>query len=234
MKLSIAQNIFEKFPDFIAGVIITRGIDNSGGSDELLQLCRSIEPIVSEQFAQLENPGRHPLIEPWRRAYRTFGVDPQRYRCSSEALTRQVIKGNDVWGINKLVDTYNYVSLKYTLPVGGEDLAKMIGDLELAFARGDEPFIRLGGTESEPPQSGEVVYRDNVGVICRMWNWREGDRTKLTEETKSVVIVIDALAPADQTLVTTAARELVDLVTQFCGGNSTMVLLDRNQTACML
>jgi DNA/RNA-binding domain of Phe-tRNA-synthetase-like protein len=53
--------------------------------------------------------------------------------------------------------------------------------------RGDLRLVRAG--------DGEVVWRDDIGVTCRRWNWRQGTRTRLTETTTRAFFVFDALAP---------------------------------------
>jgi len=234
MKFIIKPEIFDKFTGFIAGVVLAKGIDNNGETPEINEILREVERKVVSGFSQFESPGRHPHIIPWREAYKKFGSDPHRYRCSSEALVRQVLKGNNIKHINNVVDLYNYISLKYTLTVGGEDSDKIEGDLILDFAKGDEPFIRLGGTEDGPPSSGEVVYKDEKGVICRRWNWREADRTKLTRDTENAVIVIDGLPPIQGKTVETAAKELVDLVKKYCNGEVHFELLDSGKKETIL
>ena len=141
---------------------------------------------------------------------------------------RRVIKGDAIPHINKLVDLYNYISLKYVIPVGGEDMDAIRDNLQLAFANGTEQFVRLNGTENEPPDKGEVVYKDDEGVICRRWNWREADRTKLTERTKEAIIVIDALAPVSRAVVDRAMNELALLIKKHCGGEAEVNIFDES------
>ncbi len=202
----------------MTGVIFARGLNNTGVIP--FEELRSVEEIVRATFAGLAAPSRHPNILAWRQAFKVFGCDPQKYRCSAEALVRQVLKGNSIWGINPLVDIYNFVSLKYVVPVGGEDIHTIIGDVQLTFATGSEEFIRLGGTENEPPEKGEVIYKDDASVLCRRWNWREADRTKLTPRTTDAIIVIDALPPLTRADIEQAARELASMVQHYCGGTT--------------
>lgn len=218
MNLIIQKEIFENFDRPIIGVIKVRGLDNHGNSQEINNLLRNIEVQTREDFSKFESHGQHPNIIAWRQAYKKFGADPHQYRCSAESLVRRLLKGETIPNINKLVDIYNYISVKYVVPVGGEDTDAIIGDLQLSLSNGTEEFIRLNGTENDPPLLGEVVYKDEKGVICRRWNWREADRTKLTENTKNTIIVIDALYPMDKSIIETATKELADLVKQFCGG----------------
>jgi len=225
MELKIQKEIFETFPDFIAGVILIKGCDNQGALPEIAELLRMAERNQAENFAQFDTFSQHPQILSWRAAYRKFGADPHQYRCSAEALIRRTLKGDQLRHINKLVDLYNYISLKYVLPVGGEDIDKIAGDLFLGFANGDERFIRLGGVENEPPQKCEVVYKDNEGVACRRWNWREADRTKLTEQTENAIVVVEALSPAIKSEVEAATQELASLIKQYCGGEVSFYIL---------
>lgn len=229
MEFKIQKEIFDIFPDFIAGVILLKSIDNSGEIPEIVQLLRDAEKEQIAKLSGLENFSLHPQLNSWRMAYRKFGADPHQYRCSAEALVRRVLKGDQLRHINKLVDLYNYISLRYVLPVGGEDTDNITGDLTLAFSDGTEPFVRLGGTENEPPQNGEVVYKDNEGVACRKWNWREADRTKLTEETKNAIIVIEALSPAIYEDVETATKDLADLIQKYCGGEVNFYILKKDK-----
>ena len=228
MELKIQKEIFEAFPDFMAGVVLIKGCDNQGVSSEITELLRMAEKSQRERFAGLEFFSQHPQILAWRSCYRKFGSDPHQYRCSAEAIIRRISKGDQLPNINKLVDLYNYISLKYLLPVGGEDTDKIAGDLFLGFANGDEQFVRLGGAENEPPQKGEVVYKDDEGVACRRWNWREADRTKLTEQTRNAIIVVEALSPASKSEVEGAIQELADLIKHFCGGEASFSIIAKN------
>jgi len=234
MRLIISEQVFDNFEDLVIGVVLAKGIDNKTDSPEVKTLLLSVQNDLENRFVGLESPSQHQNIIPWRQAYKKFGADPHDYRCSSEALTRRVLKGNKIGRINKLVDLYNYISLKYIIPVGGEDLDKIKGDLVLGFAKGDESFIRLGGLENEPPKPGEVVYKDETGVVCRRWNWREAERTKLTEETENAVIVIEGLPPISKNLIGEAIKELGELVSKYCGGSITTEILNKEKKEIVL
>lgn len=226
MHLRIHKEVFDNFDWPVIGVIYCYGIDNKENRTEVGMLLRDAETTARSEFSRFESLGEHPNIAAWRAAYKKFGADPHQYRCSVESLVRRVLKGESVPHVNKLVDLYNYISLKYVIPVGGENIDAIRGDLRLAFADGTEEFVRLNGAENEPPAKGEVIYKDDQGTICRRWNWREADRTKLTEDTKSAVVVLDALAPVDRVKVQKAATELAELVKRFCGGEIECAVLD--------
>jgi DNA/RNA-binding domain of Phe-tRNA-synthetase-like protein len=124
-----------------------------------------------------------------------------------------------------LVDLYNAVSLRAGLPCGGEDLAAVRGDIRLTRAAGGEAFVPLGGAEPQPPAPGEVIYRDDVGVICRNWDWREAERTKLTATTRDAVLVLEALPTTAEDHLGTACDDLSAAVRRHLGGETRVVLL---------
>lgn len=229
MKFKIEEKIFEDFEKPFIGVVIACGTSNQNSNSEITKLLREAENNLRKQF-EGEEISEHPQIAPWREAYRKFGSKPRDFRCSIEALSRIILKGSEIRHISNLVDLYNLISIKYVLPVGGEDLDKMKGNLVLGYAKGDELYSPLGEEENDPPRVGEVIYKDDEGVICRRWNWREADRTKLTKETTNAILVIESLSPIPQEVAEQATKELAELVQKFCGGSiETFFLNEENR-----
>lgn len=227
MKFQISPQIFQNYENLVIGVLIVKNIDNSGSNPELTTLLREAEKHVRE-IPGIEPVNSYPKIESWREAHRKFGSSPKKAAPSVQAIVRRVVKGGELPNINKLVDLYNYISLKYVITAGGEDLDQCVGDIQLAYADGSEEFIELGATENNPPEQGEVVYKDDKGVICRKFNWREGDRTKLTEQTKNAVLVLEGLSPVTREKISEALQELKELVEKHCGGKAEPIILDKN------
>jgi DNA/RNA-binding domain of Phe-tRNA-synthetase-like protein len=234
MNLMIADSIFNGYPDLILGIVIAHNIDNSQDRNEITQLLRTAETALPGKFG--DTPViQHPYIATWREAYRKFGAKPKDYPSSVENLTRRVLNGAQIAHINNLVSLYNAISLRYILPVGGEDLDKIVGDVLLTRAGNDEPAtLLLGEKEARAPHPGEIIYRDDVGAICRRWNWKEADRTKLTRETRKAFLVIETLPPVTRDIVETATHELADLVKAYCGGTVSTAFLDRDQRTLKL
>lgn len=217
MKLKIESRILESFPGLNLGVVIARQIDNRGQSDELMRLIRKSEGEIRREY-NTETFSQEPKIESWRKAYSSFGAKPKKYKSSVESLYRMILKGIDLRHINKVVDTYNFISLKYMVPAGGDDMAKVEGDVILRFARGDEPFTALNSSQEEVVKQGEVVYADDHDILCRRWNWRECDKTKMTEETRDVVLVVEGLPPVTGEEMETIINDLSLMVNDHCGG----------------
>ena len=117
--------------------------------------------------------------------------------------------------INPLVDIYNSISLKYGVPLGGEDLDTIVGDLHLGVAKGGESFFLLGADTDSPALPNEVIYYDKKGAICRCLNWREAQRTMLTEETTHAVLFIESINEAQRTRANEAIKELSQLIQEY-------------------
>ncbi len=227
MKFRIDERIFEKFDGLVVGVVVAKGINNAGASEEILNSIKEQGNEIRAKY-NTEALSQHPKIDVWRKAYSAFGAKPKENRSSVESLYRMVLKGAELRHINKLVDIYNFISLKHVLPAGGEDIERTNGDIVLAFAGPNEPpVLLLGDKEPRPPHEGEVIYKDDISAICRRWNWREADRTKLTEETKKCVLVIEGLPPAGKAEIESAMNELKDMVRRFCGGETAYFILDK-------
>jgi DNA/RNA-binding domain of Phe-tRNA-synthetase-like protein len=193
VRFRIDEAFRSLFPEARIGLVVASGIDNRRSHAES---ARELELAVAETAASTGDAdlASHPAVAPRREAYRRFGVKPSAHRSSIEGLLR-ASRSRGVPSINPLVDLYNAVSLRHLLPCGGEDLDAIQGDLRLTVATGGESFVPLGGSEELPPPTGEVVYADDAGIVCRAWNWREAERTKLTGATTRAVLVIEALPP---------------------------------------
>jgi len=159
-------------------------------------------------------------LESWAEAYRAFGAKPNRTPCSAEALRKRVLRQGALPSINAVVDVYNALSLHYAIPVGGEDLAAYAGSPRLIVAEGNEPFETTANGEPavETADPGEVVWRDDAGVTCRRWNWRQGPRTRLTEDSTDMWFVFERLDPMPMAAVETAAGELVEYLRRLAPG----------------
>jgi len=227
MKLIIKNEIFDKFPDLNIVAIRAKNIENKGIDEEILKLMKEREKEIRETLDS-ETLSQNPFIRAWREAYSSFGAKPKDYKCSVENLLRIILKGISIRHINKIVDIYNYISIKHIVPAGGDDTDKVEGDVILKSAVGNEKFVELGSQQLKNPREGEVVYSDDKEILCRRWNWRECDKTKMTEDTKNVLLVIEGLPPATKEKIEDAAKELILLIQKFCGGEASYYLLNKD------
>jgi DNA/RNA-binding domain of Phe-tRNA-synthetase-like protein len=111
-----------------------------------------------------------------------------------------------------LTDLYNAVSVQHLVPIGGEDLDCYDGPPRLVVADGTESFetVADGQPVVAHPDIAEVVWRDDTGVTCRRWNWRQCTRTRLTPTTTRALFILDGLGEGAAERVGAAADALED------------------------
>ncbi|MER6143557.1 phenylalanine--tRNA ligase beta subunit-related protein [Streptomyces sparsogenes] len=204
-------------PDYRALLITAEGL-RPGPSDEFSEGMLAAAESTARELLGDGAVEQHPHIAAWREAFRAFGAKPQRTRPSAEALLRRVSAG--LPRVDRLTDIYNAISVAHVLPLGGEDLDHYAGPARLVRASGDETFETTAGGEAvvEHPAPGEVVWRDDAGVTCRRWNWRQCTRTRLTHTTTRAMFVLDALGPLDDAALTAAGEALATALTDGCPG----------------
>lgn len=197
----IDPGIWQLRPDFAALSIVVRGGRNAP----------SAEGVHDSQAYTKAPKWSNAHLDSWRAAYRAFGAKPQRTPCSAEALQRRVERGGELPRINSIVDSYNALSVRYALPIGGEDAAAYVGPPRLVRAAGGEPFetMRNGEPYIETAEPGEVIWRDDRGVTCRRWNWRQSTRTQLTIETTEMWFILERLDPMPLEILNEAGDSLM-------------------------
>ena len=181
----------------------------------------------AQSYLSAEEFSQNPVVAVWREAFQKFKTK-KGARSSIESLLKRVQNENPIREINPLVDIYNSISLRYAFPCGGEDIDAIVGDLRLTKAEGTEAFVPLGEEESSPPYEGELVYKDDAGAVCRCWNWREAQRTMLTDQTKNAFLCIESVDPTREAAFRNAVSELARLVSTHLGGSCQFYILDKS------
>jgi DNA/RNA-binding domain of Phe-tRNA-synthetase-like protein len=219
LTLTVSDEVRALAPGFTHVAVEAHGLVNGPSTEAGSAL---LDDAARRLVVRLDGRAPHedPHMAAWRAAYTAFGSKPSRTRNSAEALARRALADAGLPRINLLVDLYNAVSVAHLIPVGGEDLGLIQGAMSLVRASGGEDFVTVADGEEtvEHPDPGEVVWRDEAGVTCRRWNWRQGPRTRLTEETTSALFLLESLPPVPVPEVETAAAELAELLEKFSPG----------------
>jgi len=223
MKQFVTEEPFwELFPDARIGIVVAHGMR---GADEVPEedakaIRQALAQANSAADAHLTSNtiSQNAVVAVWRDAYQRFKTK-KGARCSVENLLKRVLKGNPVGSINPSVDIYNTISLKYALPMGGEDIDAMDGDIRLGITEGGDSFLALGDEEEAPTLEGELCYRDNAGAICRCWNWRDGVRTALSDDSEKAFLIIESVDPARSADLQAAIDELAKMMSEYLGAN---------------
>jgi DNA/RNA-binding domain of Phe-tRNA-synthetase-like protein len=228
-KFKITEEFWGVFPQAEIAVVLAKGIQNTeahvaNSRQEINELLEKSNKEATK-FLTEEVFSENKVISVWRQAYQQFKTK-KGVRCSIEALLKRIEKGTGVSPINPLVDIYNAVSLTYGLPCGGEDIDTFKGDLLLTKADGGELFLALGDEDYDNALPGEIIYKDEEGAVCRCWNWRDGQRTMLTEHTVNAFLIIESVNPDRKDDLVAAAESLAELTTKYLGGSTEIALLN--------
>jgi DNA/RNA-binding domain of Phe-tRNA-synthetase-like protein len=161
IEVSVRPEIKELFPEALYGIIYCE-VQNSSFNSDLWQEIKIIEEEIKHKYT-LDSIREQINISTTRIAYKAFGGDPNRYRPSADSLYRRIVKGNGLYQINTLVDVINMISLKTGYSIGGFDLEKVEGKVELGIGRKNEAYEGIG--RGELNIEGLQVLRDEQGPI---------------------------------------------------------------------
>ena len=230
IEIRIHPKIFEDHPTFRRGIVITRDMDNRGHSPELEDMLNRAIGLAAEKPIDLKTD---PLATAWNEAHRQFGSNPNKFPPAHCALLKRIQKpGARLAFINKVVAIMNINSIEARTPVGGDDVIRAGGNLELRYADGSETFTPLGNPGStENPVAGEVIYvvPESKEVMCRRWNWRNSHHTRIAEDTRIIVMNIDGLGENSETRAVATRDRVARMLADYCQAEATTALLTPEQ-----
>jgi DNA/RNA-binding domain of Phe-tRNA-synthetase-like protein len=141
-------------------------------------------------------------------------TDEKNIPSSCEVLMRLVLERGSVPRINTFVDVYNVVSILTEVSIGAHDTDHLVGDPRLEILETDVFFEPIGGRGEGLAKRGEYAYMDEKGVLCRM-DIKQCDRTKITEQTKSVLVIFQGHGGAGEDLLRESIRLLEEALRRF-------------------
>jgi len=185
-------------------------------------LAQACQQMLNDDVPWAENH-----LAAWDEVFKAFGAKPKRTPCSASALRKRVMRDGSLPPLDPVVDIYNAISIRYAIPVGGENLAAYSGAPRLTLADGSEPFdtFKEGEPVVENPEPGEVIWRDDLGVTCRRWNWRQGIRTRLDSQAQSMWFILESLPSMPLAALQEAGDELVSNLQKLMPGATARIQL---------
>jgi len=191
MNIKISNILKDKNPQMALGTIICNVSNSKYNTD----LWKEIENICNEIHKKytLETIKINKQIEATRKMYLACGKKPGRYRPAAEALMRRIVKGDNLYQINTLVDLVNLLSLKTGYSIGAFDADFIEGDVEAGIGKENEPYKGIG--------RGQIniynlpVLRDNKGAIGTPTS--DEVRTAIRLETATLFVNINGYTGKD-------------------------------------
>lgn len=205
-----------KYPEVKTGIAIIEGVNITKENDDLEK--QKIDVENKYQGFTLDQVAQIPTIDAYRKFYRQFGVDPTSHHPSPDALLRRIVDGKHLYKINTLVDAYNVACLETNVGMSAMNIDKLNLPVTLRFAKDGEQITLLGGDETKTAKAGEVVYADQSGIVTLDLNYRDCDKTKITEKTKKVLLTVDGCPGISDAEIEKALDREIELIQKYCGG----------------
>jgi len=162
-------------------------------SDDLL--IKNLDEVC-DNFAsnyKVEDISKIQAIADSRKAYKVLGKDPARYRLSSEALLRRIVKDKGIYKINNIVDINNLISISSYYSICAFDTSKIHAPIKFTIGKKEDEYYGIGrgllNIENLP------VFEDQIGKFGSPTS--DSERVKITDETKSISMNIISFSGID-------------------------------------
>ena len=213
---SIDEAVAQKYPSINIGIAVIKNI-NIKKSDP--NLAAEINQFVESQ-SHLSNEviSSYPEVLTYRKLYKEMGIDWHSRRPSPEALLRRISQKKELYQINTCVDAYNLIVMKNRVSVGAFDYDKFSFPTVMRFPKEGEEILLLGDKEPTKFKPTELAYFDQLGGYNIDFNYRDAQRTCVTEKTKNIILNIDGVFDIDRSKVEKSLQESIDIILKYCGG----------------
>lgn len=175
------------------------------GHDEVLAALRADVVKRARARATLETLTGLPAVAALRKLFKAAGTDPLRYRPSSEALLRRILKGDELPAISPLVDINNCLSAELAVPCCVMAEGSFEPPMGFRAGRAGESYESLKGAFN---LEGKPLLVDALGPLDAPITGSQ--RAKVTQETQSAWLV--AYLPGEAVPPETASEVLLQLV----------------------
>ena len=185
MNITISKSISDTLPEFNI-VALVMDVETKETTNDIKELIAKYQKEVQEEYSSLEEVLNIPLIKKARDGYKKLGKDPSRYRLACESLLRRIVKGNDLYIINNLVDIGNLLSIDFKRSTAVLDLDKIEGDIVVRRGLSSDYYEGIGrgviNVENIP------VYVDNISPFGSTTS--DTMRTSVSLDTKKMLLFI--------------------------------------------
>ncbi|MBP7967729.1 lysine--tRNA ligase [Candidatus Woesebacteria bacterium] len=214
--VSISSVMSDRYTSTHIGVAIIRNVLILPKSEDLEIEKESVYKEL--KGVSLEQLNSFSEVQSYRKMYKEMGVDWHSRRPSPEALLRRFIQGKELYNVNTCVDAYNLIVMKYRVSVGAFDLDALRLPTVLSVANGEEKILLLGNTEETQLAKGEVFYQDQRGPFNLDFNYRDAQRTAVSEKTTNILINVDGVHGITRAQVERTLKETIEIIQKYCGG----------------
>lgn len=182
VSVKIDAGLQERCPEAVLGLLQCKVTVAQDGEEFLALLNGKIAELAEVELSQAN---KREQIQSTRKAYKALGKEPNRYRCSAEAMCRRIAKERGLYYINNVVDINNYLSIKSGYSMGTYDLAHITG--EITWMRAPEGTVYQGIGK-------DVLNIEYLPVLCDAEGafgnpTSDNTRAMITDATQEILLV---------------------------------------------
>ena len=218
---AIGKSMSVKYPSINIGIAIIKEVTIKNNDPKLTKEIQHFTD--SQQNLTNEIIGSYPEIQIYRKVYKEMGLDWHSKRPSPEALLRRIALKKGLYEINTCVDAYNLIVMKNRVSIGAFDMDKLKFPTALRFPIEGEEILLLGDKTPTKYKPTDLAYFDQVGGYNIYFNYRDAQRTAVTENTKDILLNIDGIYDITREKVEKSLKESIDIILKYCGGKVELV-----------
>ena len=204
-----------ELPDVKLGVVEADGLRVAAADANLSRLMdeicnRKVREFTVETLAEAES------TRAVRSMFRAWGMDPSKYRPSSEALLRRIVQGKGLYRVSNVVDVGNLTSIETGWPLGCYDRAKIQAPIVFRHGTTGERYEGIGKRTWH--LEGRPVLADLGGPFGSPIS--DSTRSMITEAARDILVVIYAPAGASDASIEVAMARLGERFIGFAGASA--------------
>jgi DNA/RNA-binding domain of Phe-tRNA-synthetase-like protein len=215
------SRVMAKFPELAICIGIINGVHSEGNNEQIQGLKKAVYEEVRSKY-DIETLKDNPVVRAYRDFYWKLDIDPTKTRPSGEALLRRVLHGEKLPRISTVVDAYNLASMRTIIPISGFDEDRLAPPFQIRFAKTGETFRGIGMAKPVNLTDKMLVLADGKQVLC-IYPYRDCDDTKITEQTRNVLIVVYGAPGISVEQLRSTAEITLSYIKQVAGGEVEVV-----------
>jgi DNA/RNA-binding domain of Phe-tRNA-synthetase-like protein len=215
------SEVSSMFPELAICIGIICNVKVEKENEQVKSLKRVIYEEVRAKYS-IETLKDNPTVRVYRDFYWRLGIDPTKTRPSGEALLRRVLHGDELPRISTVVDAYKLASMKTIIPISGFNKDRLNPPFEVRFARNGETFTGIGMSKPITLTDKMLVLADQKQVLC-IYPYRDSDYTKITENTRDVLVVGYGAPEILQEQIREAVETTLSYIKLVSGGETVML-----------
>lgn len=210
------MNIQIQLPGVKLGVVEAQDVHVESVHPDLTKLLDEVCVRKQKEFT-VETLAEAEPIRAVRAVFRGWGMDPSKYRPSSEALLRRVVQGKGLYRVSNVVDVGNLVSIETGWPLGCYDRSRIQEPVALRLGGSGESYEGIG--KKTWNLEGRPVLADPSGPFGSPIS--DSTRTMITGSAKEIMIVVYIPEKSPDETAERALNRLGERLTRFARASST-------------